>query len=169
MTLRALPLLWRHRGPACHESPHRGRRAGVRSYQAISQSGGCDYLKLAANRHPDEFRPNTHGIAILPRASNLVGCSRRENRIDQSTPRQLRGASGLRRTLKTPPAVQKDAEHPPDAWERESGLRAGPVCGRPYAHVGWLPLSRDSCARRAFHTPCGASSHERRLHAASSS
>src|SRR5262249_32021050 len=87
----------------------------------------------------------------------------------RTIPARFAPESGLRRTLKPLSAAQEDAAHPPDAWEQESGLHAGPACARPCARVGWLPLSRDSCARRAFHTPCGASSRERRLRVASSS
>jgi hypothetical protein len=71
----------------------------------------------------------------------------------------------VRSKLKTS-AAALDAAQPPAFWASGSGLRAGPVSWPPCAHAGWLLPSRGSCARRVFHTPCGASSHEKRPRAA---
>src|SRR5262249_1884839 len=65
-------------------------------------------------------------------------------------------------------AAAPDGALAPAFWASESSLRAGPVSWQPCARVGWLPPSRGSCARTVFHTPCGASSRERRPRVASS-
>src|ERR1700757_4033525 len=55
----------------------------------------------------------------------------------------------------------------PDAWASGSSLRAAPVSARPCARGERLRLSRGSCAPMVFHTPCGASFHEKRPRVAS--
>src|SRR5262245_29026603 len=71
--------------------------------------------------------------------------------------------------LKTTWAAAPDAVHRPGVWAWGSSLRAEPVSWQPCAHVGRFPPSRGSCARTVFHTPCDASSHEKRPRVTSSS
>src|SRR5215831_3940741 len=71
--------------------------------------------------------------------------------------------------LRTTWAAAPDAVHRPGVWAWGSSLRAEPVSWQPCAHVGRLPPSHGSCARTVFHTPCDASSHEKRPRVASSS
>src|SRR6516162_1691627 len=71
--------------------------------------------------------------------------------------------------LRTTWAAAPDAVHHPGVWAWGSSLRAEPVSWQPCAHVGRLPPSRGSCAQTVFHTPCDASSHEKRPRVASSS
>src|SRR6516165_8155335 len=66
-------------------------------------------------------------------------------------------------------AAAPDGARAPAAWAMGSSLRAAPVSWQPCARVGWPPPSRGSCARTVFHTPCGASSHEKCPRVASSS
>src|SRR5215467_402486 len=77
---------------------------------------------------------------------------------------QERFRSRLRTWAAAPDAAQAPAF---SAWG--SSLRAAPVSWRPCARDGLLPPSRGSCARTVFHTPCGASSHEKCPRVASSS
>jgi hypothetical protein len=63
----------------------------------------------------------------------------------------------VRSKLKTL-AAALDAAQPPAVWAWGSSLRAGPVSWKPCARGGRLRLSRGSCARTVFHTPCDASS-----------
>src|SRR5262249_47708925 len=78
--------------------------------------------------------------------------------------RAARYRSKLRRTWATAPDGAQALAF--SAWG--SSLRAGPVSWPPCARAGWPPPSRGSCARTAFHTPCGASSREKRPRVASS-
>jgi hypothetical protein len=48
----------------------------------------------------------------------------------------------------------------PDVWELDKSLA---FCGLPCVNDGWLLLCPGPYALTAFHTPCGASSPERRL------
>src|SRR5262249_3981823 len=73
--------------------------------------------------------------------------------------RAARYRSKLRRTWATAPDGAQALAF--SAWG--SSLRAGPVSWPPCARAGWPPPSRGSCARTAFHTPCGASSRENAL------
>src|SRR5262245_18241692 len=65
-------------------------------------------------------------------------------------------------------AAATDGAEAPAVWASGSSLRAGPVSWQLSARAGWLPPSRGSCARTVFHTPYGASSHEKRPRVASS-
>src|SRR5262245_54543779 len=65
-------------------------------------------------------------------------------------------------------AAAPDGARAPAFSASGSSLRAGPASWQPCARVGRLPPSRGSCARTVFHTPCGASSHEKRPRVASS-
>src|SRR5262249_2828334 len=65
-------------------------------------------------------------------------------------------------------AAAPDGARAPAFSASGSSLRAEPVSWQPCARVGWLPPSRGSCARTVFHTPCGASSREKRPRVASS-
>src|SRR5262249_40078520 len=64
-------------------------------------------------------------------------------------------------------APPRGAATVPAAWAWGSSLRAAPVSSPPCAHGEPLRLSRGSCARMVFHTPCGALTHEKCPRAAS--
>src|SRR5205807_6232812 len=88
--------------------------------------------------------------------------------VRDSTSAEHAAQEPVRSKLRTWAAAPAGAQAPA-VWAWGSSLRAAPVFWQPCARVGWLLPSRGSCARTVFHTPCDASSHEKRPRVASSS
>src|SRR5262249_23438579 len=99
--------------------------------------------------------------AAAQRVARLRPRRRRSKRRCDSTSAERAAQERVRSKLRTW-AAAPDGAQALAVWASGSSPRAGPVSWQPCARVGRLPPSRGSCARMVFHTPCDASSHEKR-------
>ncbi len=149
--------------------------AAVRCRAQLSQNQGLE-LRLCLRRLVGLRRRRCVGHesplksrrgSVRARAHSLALAAHQEPRTRCATPRPRSAAQErVRSKLRTWAAAADAAQAPAfSAWG--SSLRAAPVSWQPCARGGLLPPSRGSCARTVFHTPCGASSHEKRPRVAS--
>src|SRR5262249_3300351 len=143
--------------------------AAVRCRAQLSQNQGLE-LRLCLRRLVGHSPLFNRDAAAFERGRILLRLPRTSaaHSVSNSTSAERAAQEGIRSKLRTW-AAAPDGTQAPGAWAWGSSPRAGPVSWQPCARDGWLPPSRGSCARMVFHTPCDASSHEKRPPVASSS